>query len=299
MISIEKDETANVPEDLFAVMIDGLGDTGFYEPIGASIAAACRHGNRGLLWDVLPDPSFRTESSCREHVERLLARNVSGIFFVPGEISPDRPDEDPNAPFLDAAARAGLKVVLVDMDYVRYPGSGRYDVVGIDHFRAGYDQTDHLLRRGCKRILCVADEAESFAKSARLAGCVHALKQAGFPDAVKRLRRGDVRDESFVEALLRRKPDGIACFNDSIAATLLNALLSRRVGIPRDVKIMGLSDARYASLLQVPLSTLQLPCREIGLQALKLMIRLTDTLPPSPRHLYLPTRLIVRESTSP
>jgi len=68
------------------------------------------------------------------------------------------------------------------------------------------------------------------------------------------------------------------------------------VRVPRDVRMAGFDDVRFATLVSVPLTTVHQPCREIAVTAFRAMLeRIADpTLPP--RLLLLSPRLVIRES---
>lgn len=61
--------------------------------------------------------------------------------------------------------------------------------------------------------------------------------------------------------------------------------------------LVGLDDVRYSQLLPIPISTLQQPCRSIGLQAADLMVRRLNHDTHPPRRIFFDTRLIVRTSS--
>ena len=66
--------------------------------------------------------------------------------------------------------------------------------------------------------------------------------------------------------------------------------------MPRDVRVVGFDDVRFATLLSVPLTTIQQPCREIAVTAFNaLRERIEDPTLPA-RSLLLTPRLVVRES---
>src|SRR2546430_17146726 len=68
-----------------------------------------------------------------------------------------------------------------------------------------------------------------------------------------------------VKALMQSaRPQGIACANDRTAGHLMHSLLQLRYRIPHDVRLVGIDDVDYASLLPVQLTTLGHPTREIG-----------------------------------
>jgi LacI family transcriptional regulator len=66
--------------------------------------------------------------------------------------------------------------------------------------------------------------------------------------------------------------------------------------VPRDLRVVGFDDVRYATWLPVPLTTVHQPCREIAAIAFRAMLeRVADPAIP-PRSLVLTPRLVVRES---
>ena len=83
----------------------------------------------------------------------------------------------------------------------------------------------------------------------------------------------------------------------AISAWRANSLPLSNV-IPEQVKIVGLDDVRYSEFLPVPITTLQQPCRSIGIQAAELMVRRLNRDTHPPRRILFETRLIVRASTS-
>jgi len=93
-----------------------------------------------------------------------------------------------------------------------------------------------------------------------------------------------------------QRPDAVACANDWTAARLMRTLLELDYAVPRDVRLVGIHDAEYASLLPVPLTTLRQPTREIGAAALAAMLdRISGASLPT-RDTLLHGALVVRKS---
>ena len=69
-----------------------------------------------------------------------------------------------------------------------------------------------------------------------------------------------------------------------------------RINVPKDLRLVGFDNVRFASLLTIPLTTMEQPCRDIALTAFNaLRERIANpTLPP--RTLMVTPRLVVRES---
>ena len=74
-----------------------------------------------------------------------------------------------------------------------------------------------------------------------------------------------------------RECEAFVCANDRVAGRWMQTLLEYGVRIPRDVRIVGIDDVNYASLLPVPLTTVHQPCREIGEAALRVMLERLET----------------------
>jgi DNA-binding LacI/PurR family transcriptional regulator len=76
----------------------------------------------------------------------------------------------------------------------------------------------------------------------------------------------------------------------------MQTLLRLGYAIPRDVRMVGIDDVEFASLLPVPLTTLRQPTREIGDAALGAMLQRVARKDLPARDVLLDVRLIVRES---
>jgi len=68
------------------------------------------------------------------------------------------------------------------------------------------------------------------------------------------------------------------------------------VSIPDSVKIVGIDDVRYASLLPIPLTTQHQPCIELGRIAMATMINRLESPDLPVRDVSLQCRLVLRQS---
>jgi LacI family transcriptional regulator len=280
-----------------STLIAGLGDTEFFEPICAQIAQACHACNLSLIWGASsPATQVNEDTKVETLVSRFRTQNVTGVFFVPDELAESSADNR-NLRIAQALTAAGIAVVLLDRDVLPFPEQGPYDLVGIDNVNAGFKQTRHLLDCGCRRILYVTRPGRLWTKAARIEGYRLALEQAGHAFDPGWVRAGDAMDPAFCKSLLALKPDGVVCFHDPVAAHLIQNFQKLRVAIPRRLKIVGLDDVRYSQFLPVPITTLQQPCRSIGMQAADLMVRRLNHDTHPPRRILFGTKLIVRTSS--
>jgi DNA-binding LacI/PurR family transcriptional regulator len=281
----------------FGVLIPDLGETEILEPIARSLMAAPAARDHAFLSgsgpaDLPPDQKeLAAWARCRQFIEH----RVSGVFFAPLELTPLK--DAMNERIISALEEARIPVILLDRPVQPYGCREAHDLVGIDNRRAGYQITEHLLRLGARRIAFVGLVNAASTVDARRAGYREALHRYGAPVdprlAVELETAGKDDISRLTDGL---RAEAIVCANDHTAGLVMHTLQALGYNVPGDVRIVGIDDVHYASLLPVPLTTLRQPCREIGVAAMAAMLeRLTRPALP-PRDILLHTPLIVRRS---
>ncbi|MGE4482409.1 LacI family DNA-binding transcriptional regulator [Acidocella sp.] len=222
----------------------------------------------------------------------LRSQRVDGLIYLSGA--------DTRMESLVELTRVG-PVVLVDEKLL---GFGLPCVVSQNR-RGAREIAAHLTSLGHERMAILGGPPELWTAEQRLSGYREAIAAAGLdPDAVPVLT-GDYRMESgeqlAAEALSPpsgERPTALICANDLMAIGALS--YCRRIGlrVPEDVSVVGFDDLPLASLLTPSLTTVRQPARELGVEAVKLLLSLVDgaepTSPPP-----APVTLMIRESTGP
>jgi hypothetical protein len=193
------------------------------------------------------------EEICR----RFIESKVSGVFFAPYELMAVQ--DEANRHLAGLLRHAGIPVILLDRDLQPFPTRSDFDVVGIDNVAGGFRLADHLLRLGCERICFLARPLSAPTVDARIAGAREALVRRRVEPAPDWVRLGDPTDVKFVRSLTAGRPDAFICANDYTAARLLRTLESAGIRVPKDVRVVGFDDVKYATLLSVPLTTIHQP----------------------------------------
>jgi GntR family transcriptional regulator of arabinose operon len=149
---------------------------------------------------------------------------------------------------------------------------------------------------GCRRIAFAAYSNSASTVEARIAGYREALfvwSGSIEPTLVQRLETGD---ESEVGRMMETlKPEAIIGANDRTAGEL-QSLIRLNYQVPKDVRIAGIDDVGYASLLPVPLTIVHQPCREIGAAAVDAMLQRVARPDMPVRDILLDCKLVVRDS---
>ena len=278
---------------LFGLIIPDLGETEIFEPICQGIAQCRASSEHALLWAHSNAGQADRAQQAIELSQQCIERSVSGVFFAPVELHP-RANEI-NRRILASLTKAEIPVVLLDHQPDEPGSSVRCDLVGIDNHRAGFLATEHLLHAGARRVAFASFSHQASSVDSRIRGYRDALA-AHKQEPAAEMIFPYVKSEALPVVWREGAFDAVVCANDKIAGGVMHALLNRGVRIPHDVRIAGIDDVAYASLLPVPLTTVHQPCRDIGEAALHVMLERLDRPKAPARKVLLDSWLVVRDS---
>src|SRR6266436_5231616 len=227
-------------------------------------------------------------------IDRLRANHVLGMIIYPiGDTTHDA-----------SIQRLQIDhVPLVLMD--RYFPDLEIDYVGLDNAGGGYRATEHLLILGRRRIGFVFSHEETLQTTSvyeRWQGYCKALQKYGVPYdetlVVPNLRQLQMAThEALVEFLERPdRPGAIFAVNDYVALDVIQATKAIHLRIPEDLALVGFDDLVFAAHVNPPLTTIVQQFVDIGLRAGTLLINRIEGIVGAPKHIELPTNLIIRES---
>jgi GntR family transcriptional regulator of arabinose operon len=280
---------------VFGLLIPDLGRTEIFEPICHGMMQSPLSKPHSLLWGHSMGEAAQQEKEAEHLCHRYVAQKVSGVFFAPLEYTPDK--DAVNRRIVAALDRAGIQVVLLDRCYAPYSMRSKYDLVGIDNRRAGFLITQHLLLHGVKRVAFIAKPLSASTVLARIAGYREALYAYGIPLQQNLVCRGDPDNPNFIQKVLKDcKPDAIVCANDFTAARVMAGLVSLGIRVPEEMRIVGIDDVKYSSLLPVPLTTQHQNCADIGAMAMVTMLQRVEKPDLPTRDILLQTHTVVRKS---
>jgi GntR family transcriptional regulator of arabinose operon len=282
------------------LLIPELGLTEIFEPICHGMMRSPFARPDALIWGNASGTGLSgSRGEAAEEAENMahhfIAQKVSGVFFAPLELIPDK--DAANRRVMRLLERAKIPVVLLDRCYLPYPERSAHDLVGIDNRRTGYIAAEHLIALGVTRLVFLGEEHSASTVDARVTGFHEALRRHEIHPEMNPVWRGSAQDHEFMKKMLDvARPEGVVCANDVTAARLMQSLLALGRRIPEEVRIVGIDDVKYAGLLTVPLTTMHQNCGAIGVIAMATMLeRLAHPELPT-RDILLPTRLVVRRS---
>jgi DNA-binding LacI/PurR family transcriptional regulator len=228
-------------------------------------------------------------------IARLKANTAGVIIFPLSNVSYDAAIAD--------LQQEGFPFVLVD----RYLSDLDSDHVTSDNLGGGYRATEHLLILGHRRIgfaygsignlltTSVRDRWEGYRKA------LHEYHQSYNEALVYNLYLDKKPNESamsYDEVITSPdRPSAFFAVNGSISLELIRAAQRHGVRIPEDLALVGFDDLHYMTHMSVPLTTIAQQSTEMGMHAGTLLInRIERQISGPPKHIKLPTNLIIRQS---
>lgn len=199
--------------------------------------------------------------------------------------------------------RKGVHLVFLDIR----PDGLSGNLISCDNAAGGFLLTEHLIRRGYRRIAAIAPAGFSTVTQ-RLQGYRYALARYGLPEREDYALFLDDTGEPFFDTVskavehllsLPDRPDALFCLNDQVAVTACACLYEHGIRIPEDMALAGFDNLPAARECAVPLTTVEQPFAAMGYEAARLCYALREQ-----EHtgrfssILLPVRLIVRQSTA-
>ncbi len=181
----------------------------------------------------------------------------------------------------------------------RPPDASRTSYVDVDNVSGAYLAASHLMRLGYQRIATITGPQNSTVGIDRRQGYVKALQERGREIDEKMMIEGDFsRDSGYtaMRRLLPHHPDAVFVATDTMAFGAMQAIKDAGLRIPEDIAVVGFDDLPAAALADPPLTTIRQPVRHNGMLAVQTLIELLQTAPQPPRHIILPTELVIRQS---
>jgi DNA-binding LacI/PurR family transcriptional regulator len=272
---------------LVGVVLPSLGP--FYVELLEGAQDAARSAGVLLVVATTGDDQARALRS----IAQLAAKGADGVVVVSHDIS--------NLVAGGEAIAAGRVLPLVAVDR---PGSVGLSVEA-DLDGAGYLAVRHLLEDGHREIGLVTLATPLSNVVPIEAGYRRALAEAGLPADERYLVRvgswGLEAGAAAADGLLAgaARPTALVAISDLLAIGAMRRL--RRAGLvtPGDVAVVGIDDSPLAALVDPSLTSVALPARAMGADAVAILQGAWGDAAPAPTRSVLGVRLTIRDSCGP
>jgi DNA-binding LacI/PurR family transcriptional regulator len=171
----------------------------------------------------------------------------------------------------------------------------------VDDVAGGIMATEYLIKLGYREIAHITGPLKVRGSINRLEGYKFALKKHKIEYKEELIEEGDFRINGGYQAMkkflkLSKPPTAIFAANDLLALGAMQAIQKRKYHIPKDFCIIGFDDIRLASFVYPTLTTIRQPMLEMGVLAVKMLLRIIEKGEFDQRKIVLKSKLIIRES---
>jgi LacI family transcriptional regulator len=244
-------------------------------------------------FDLLICDSGNTNSE-NSNLRRLVRqRKVDGLILVVADL----PERD-----RQVIESHNIPMVLANSRTIAMEGTSLNSLSSFftDNIEGGKIAANHLVERGCRKLLCLADDGATPEMLDRTAGFIAGLKEAGLVPDVLPCSSWFPSTRTFLQEHMGavRSYDGIFCHMDLMACALLRTMQEAGVSIPGDVKIVGYDDIEIGTYFSPLLTTIHQPREKIAENAVRDLLGRIERPSGMPiRHMSFKPELLIREST--
>lgn len=163
--------------------------------------------------------------------------------------------------------------------------SANLPCVGSDNYRGGELATEHLIERGCKRLLHISGPLglDMLSNRRRDAFVITCMKHGVAYDIIEGAHN-KLTFDYFWSFITEKLPpdklgeyDGVFCSNDIVAYALYIYAQQHGIRVPEDFKIVGYDYHSFTRMLQNPkLTTIMQPSDRIGAMLTNTLIRMIE-----------------------
>ncbi len=177
--------------------------------------------------------------------------------------------------------------------------------ISVNNRAAARESVLHLAALGHRRIGMITSANRYVSSIERLRGYQDALQEAGLEqdEMLIGYASADYSFSSGKEAAhkLLEQPDppsAIFCVSDILALGVISAAGKHGMQVPWDLSVLGFDDVDYTTMFHPYLTTVSVPCYELGRRSMLLLYDHIQQKADAEFAVYLPHRLIHRETTA-
>ena len=177
--------------------------------------------------------------------------------------------------------------------------------ISVDNRLAAKESVLQLIAQGHTKIGIVTSANRYLSSENRLRGYLDALETAGIErdDALIAYASADYSFASGKQAArdllsLPEPPSAIFCVSDILALGVIAAAGKMGLQVPWDLSVTGFDDVDYTTMFHPYLTTVAVPCYELGRSSMLLLYDHILQKPSAQQEVYLPHQIVLRETTA-
>lgn len=234
-----------------------------------------------------------TENEARA-LKNMLEKNVDGLIVEPTKSALPNSNMD----IYREIEKYELPLIFLNSYY----NNLTFPYVALDDVKAGYMAAKCLIDKGHKKI-CMALKSDDLQGHLRYQGACAAAAENNIQISKENIFWFTTEDIKYFEddksRFLRyiRGCTAVLCYNDQTAAAVINILKNSGYSLPQDFSVMGIDDAKQATVCSPQLTTIAHPKKLVGQTIASNLLRIINKDNFDPTCKFEP-QLIVRDSVA-
>ena len=178
--------------------------------------------------------------------------------------------------------------------------SAKWDQIICDGYECTKTAIKHLIELGHQQIAYIGETANEI----RYQGYIASLKENGLEFAQNRVvncRQNSVGGYQGAQQLILSAtslPTAVFCANDTVAIGALKSFTEAKIKVPDQISIISIDNIQMSGYVTPMLSTIEVPIAEMGTLAVSTLIGRLKKAHKLPIKIFLPCRLIQRDSVA-
>lgn len=171
-------------------------------------------------------------------------------------------------------AKQGYIMALVN--YKSIVDNDNVVLVNSNNFTGARKATNYLIDSGCKSIVHLTGNLDTFPAKERLRGFEETIKDKDIKNyVIEGNYNGPSSLEEYVKFIDLNKiePDGIFCANDEMAFSLIRYYRERGIDVGKAVKIIGFDNVKMAEMEEIALTTISVDLPKMAYNAVELLVK--------------------------
>jgi len=230
----------------------------------------------------------------KESIWNFVSKQVEGIIVSPL----NKPLDDFSHYDLPLKRELPLAFIAAHYTSVKAP----YVMVNLE--QGAFNLVSYLLGSGHRRIAFISAQRDIIAASSRIKGYRRAYDASKLKidnDLFITCSRPNFEEAYIVATRLikeKRDIDAIITANDYMALGVLKAMYEQGIRVPQDISIAGYDDIIYASLANVPLTTVVQDIERMSRLSVNMIMDMITNNTLTAENIMIEPELVIRESTS-
>ena len=210
-------------------------------------------------------PNSPTYISENDYWSNIMSTVVDGILYINDELT-----EENIKSIKNSLVPVVLTDTVVEDDTIPF--------VSIDYYRAAFDMTSEMIRRGNKKIWMISANKRYVNNELKINGYSDAMKKAGLTPNIKYVSGKIQKNEiEYAQLLSEERPDVAFVCRDSMAVSFINVACSMGIKIPDEIQVIGFQNTKYAELSRPTLTCIETPIYDLGERAMEILSKMMDT----------------------